>query len=646
MSNKIVLKKSSVLNKVPLDSDLEPGELGINLIDKKLYSKTTSNTIIQVSSGNLIGLSDVSNVTPTNNQILRYETDKFVANTISPSITINISGSVSGTGTAILNDLSSNTINITTTGGSGISKYVENLISGTGVTISGLNGANSIATIDIGQDVSTTADVSFKSVTVDNVYSYFGGFVNDISATNGIFTNNVNASKVLLTDFIESPRGIFSGNVNAGNVIASGNISASNGIFTNNVNASQALFTGNIKASYATITNDINATRFLGTSVQVSNDVIATNGFFSTGNVDSINANLTGNVNALRGNFTNNVNANQALLTGNIQANTGIFVNIISTTGTFTDNISASNGIFTNNVNANQALLTGNINASSGIFTANVNSVNGLFTNNVNISGNVNATDARLTSNINAVNGIFTANVDSNNIRVTNNANVVGRITASSFVGIGQGYSNSTLLTAGTSWAIPNGVYRWRTTLVAPGGQGGGTTANNTRNGNGGGSGAVNIKNWTRVNGQNTMTYNLGTAGSAAGRNAAGQNATQANCTYNAVTVVANGGNGGQTSGTVDGGGTGGTSTGGDINLSGFTGFTGGTPSASNLCLGTGANSPLGWGEGGTLPGTTTGANGLRGEGYGSGGSGGKSGSSNTDRAGGAGAPGCLLIEW
>jgi hypothetical protein len=45
MSNKIILKKSSVGAKVPLTTDLEYGELALNYADGKLYFKDSSNQI-------------------------------------------------------------------------------------------------------------------------------------------------------------------------------------------------------------------------------------------------------------------------------------------------------------------------------------------------------------------------------------------------------------------------------------------------------------------------------------------------------------------------------------------------------------------------------------------------------------------------
>ena len=53
MANTLILKKSSVPSKVPLASDLQVGELAVNLSDKKLYSKDAGGTVIELggSSG-------------------------------------------------------------------------------------------------------------------------------------------------------------------------------------------------------------------------------------------------------------------------------------------------------------------------------------------------------------------------------------------------------------------------------------------------------------------------------------------------------------------------------------------------------------------------------------------------------------------
>lgn len=81
MANKIVLKKSSVAAKVPLSTDLEVGEIAVNLTDQKLYSKKTDGTVILVGTGtngdNVIGASS-----STDNALVRFDgtTGKLIQN--------------------------------------------------------------------------------------------------------------------------------------------------------------------------------------------------------------------------------------------------------------------------------------------------------------------------------------------------------------------------------------------------------------------------------------------------------------------------------------------------------------------------------------------------------------------------------------
>ena len=48
MANKIKIKQSSVSAKVPLAADLEQGELAINTLDEKLYTKNSTNVVVQL----------------------------------------------------------------------------------------------------------------------------------------------------------------------------------------------------------------------------------------------------------------------------------------------------------------------------------------------------------------------------------------------------------------------------------------------------------------------------------------------------------------------------------------------------------------------------------------------------------------------
>ena len=49
--SKVILKKSSVTGKIPLAADLDYGELAINYTDGKLFYKTSSNSISEISGG-------------------------------------------------------------------------------------------------------------------------------------------------------------------------------------------------------------------------------------------------------------------------------------------------------------------------------------------------------------------------------------------------------------------------------------------------------------------------------------------------------------------------------------------------------------------------------------------------------------------
>ena len=54
MANKIILKKSSVAGKVPLATDLDVGEVALNLTDKLLYSKDAGGTVISIGGGSMV----------------------------------------------------------------------------------------------------------------------------------------------------------------------------------------------------------------------------------------------------------------------------------------------------------------------------------------------------------------------------------------------------------------------------------------------------------------------------------------------------------------------------------------------------------------------------------------------------------------
>ena len=94
MANKIILKKTSTASKVPLSSDLEVGELAVNLADQKLYSKNAGGTVILVGDGQ--GTGDVvGGSSSTDNALARYDgtTGKLIQNSV---VVVDDSGNMSG----------------------------------------------------------------------------------------------------------------------------------------------------------------------------------------------------------------------------------------------------------------------------------------------------------------------------------------------------------------------------------------------------------------------------------------------------------------------------------------------------------------------------------------------------------------------
>jgi hypothetical protein len=95
MANKIILKKSSVAAKVPLSTDLDVGEIAVNLVDQKLYSKKADGTVVLVGNG-IAGAGDVVGAaSSTDNAITRFDgtTGKLIQNS---AVIIDDSNNVTG----------------------------------------------------------------------------------------------------------------------------------------------------------------------------------------------------------------------------------------------------------------------------------------------------------------------------------------------------------------------------------------------------------------------------------------------------------------------------------------------------------------------------------------------------------------------
>jgi hypothetical protein len=129
MSNKIILKKSSVGAKVPVTGDLDYGELALNYADGKLYFKNSSNVINSFSAN--VDLSAYATLTGTQtltNKTLTSPTiNSGTANNLTLTGTLTAGGS-SGTAGQVLAS--------TGTGLQWVTKDVSTLDSLTDVAIS------------------------------------------------------------------------------------------------------------------------------------------------------------------------------------------------------------------------------------------------------------------------------------------------------------------------------------------------------------------------------------------------------------------------------------------------------------------------------------------------------------------------------
>ena len=72
MALQIKPKRSSTASQAPTTANLDAGEIAINLADKKLYVRDTSNNILELTTRTLNSLDNVSVASPTNGQVLKY----------------------------------------------------------------------------------------------------------------------------------------------------------------------------------------------------------------------------------------------------------------------------------------------------------------------------------------------------------------------------------------------------------------------------------------------------------------------------------------------------------------------------------------------------------------------------------------------
>lgn len=140
MPNTIILKKSSTASSVPSAASLQPGELAVNLADKKLYSKTVGGTVILLADGNASAASG----TVTSVNVSGGTTGlSFSGGPVTTNGTITAGGTLAlangGTGATTAAGARTN-LDVPSTGGSGATGTWGISISGSAGSLSNVTG--------------------------------------------------------------------------------------------------------------------------------------------------------------------------------------------------------------------------------------------------------------------------------------------------------------------------------------------------------------------------------------------------------------------------------------------------------------------------------------------------------------------------
>ena len=222
MATKILLKKSVTGGASPLTSDLDQGELAINLVDRKIYTKDSSNNITEITGAyvdnaapsnpvegdlwydttnnllkahngtgfeasgynNLSDLEDMTITAPADGELIRWDGTAFVNNTLVEADVQSISG-LEASVEALLS--------VTDAGGDGSLTYASGVFTYTGPSAAEVRAHHTAGTgvsivageVAIGQPVAITDDVTFNDVIVDGNLTVNG-------TTTTVNTNEVN----------------------------------------------------------------------------------------------------------------------------------------------------------------------------------------------------------------------------------------------------------------------------------------------------------------------------------------------------------------------------------------------------------------------------------------------------------------------
>ena len=170
MANIVTIKRSSVAGKLPNVSDLQVGELALNLADGIIYSKNTVGNVIIVGSSTTSNIREGSNLYFTNarSQAAVANTNIIFANlTTTGNLTVGsgVGGNITGVNNLYTTNLYSNVVIANVWSGIYTANVIEtsgNLYFTNTRVISALTGGSGISLASNGLITSTASGTSFS----------------------------------------------------------------------------------------------------------------------------------------------------------------------------------------------------------------------------------------------------------------------------------------------------------------------------------------------------------------------------------------------------------------------------------------------------------------------------------------------------
>lgn len=257
MATTIQIKRSSTASGVPLATDLAVGELAVNLVDKRLFTKQSDGTIIELSTSptdldaatlRIDGVEITASATELN------KLDGFTGSTTE----LNILDGVTAT-TAEINKLDG------FTGSTAELNFVDGVTSNIQTQLNSKASATASPTITLGGDLSGSAtltnlgNATLTATVADDSHNHIISNVDGLqTALDGKATSAQGAladSAVQPDDNVTFGTGNFSGDVGVTGTVTADNVSFGTGDFSGTVTADGLVIDGDVDIQDTTLSN-------------------------------------------------------------------------------------------------------------------------------------------------------------------------------------------------------------------------------------------------------------------------------------------------------------------------------------------------------------------------------------------------------